>query len=46
MLRNPEIRRMLAICLPLCAAVTVVCFYLDLRAGILTAALSLLLLLL
>lgn len=46
MLRNPEIRRMLAICLPLCAAVTAVCFYFDLRAGILTAALSLLLLLL
>lgn len=46
MLRNPEIRRMLALCVPLCAAATAVCFYFDLRAGILTAALSLLLLLL
>lgn len=43
MLRNPEIRRMLGVSLPLCAVFTAVCFWLDLRAGLLTAALSILL---
>ncbi|MGM9554167.1 MAG: sensor histidine kinase [Faecousia sp.] len=44
MLRNPEIRRMLTISVPLCAVFTAVCFWLDVRAGLLTAALSILLL--
>lgn len=44
MLRNPEVRRMLAVSVPLCAIFSAVCFWLDLRAGILTVALSVLLL--
>lgn len=44
MLRNPEIRRMLAVSVPLCAIFSAVCFWLDVRAGLLTAALSILLL--
>ena len=43
MLRNPEIRRMLAIAVPLCAVFTALCLWLDFRAGLLTAVLSLLL---
>ena len=44
MLRNPEIRRMLAVSVPLCAIFCAVCLWLDVRAGLLTAALSILLL--
>ena len=44
MLRNPEIRRMLAVSVPLCVIFSAACFWLDVRAGLLTAALSILLL--
>lgn len=43
MLRNSEIRRMLAVSVPLCAAFTALCFGLNPYAGILTAVLSILL---
>ena len=41
MLRNPEVRRCLLLCVPLGAAVTVVITLLDWRAGLLAGALCL-----
>lgn len=44
MLRNPEIRRMLAVTIPLCALCTAISWLIAPRAGLVTAILSLLLL--
>lgn len=44
MMRNPEIRRMLLICLPICALITGVVWYLDTVCGIQVCALCLVLL--